>query len=106
MVEVAAVPLEAPIVDMTYDRFTNRLYLAEAGRPYRISRTHLMIDREQGRFFIEDRKSACGTLVEGETLGGRRTGGRRWLQDGDVIIIGGNHSPFMFKFRGNNGSGD
>jgi len=84
----------------------NHVYLAENSRPHRVSRRHLLIDQEGGRFYVEDERSACGTLVEGETLGGKREGGRRWLAHGDVITVGGNHSPFVFKFLGPDGSGD
>lgn len=76
----------------------NHVYLAEKDRPHRVSRRHLLINREGGRFYVEDRRSACGTLVDGVTLGGQREGGRRWLIHGAVIILGGNHSPFAFKF--------
>ena len=84
----------------------NDVYLAEHSRPQRVSRRHILIDQEGGRLDVEDQRSACGTLVEGEALGGQREGGRRWLNHGDVIIVGGNHSPFVFKFLGPNGSGD
>ena len=84
----------------------NHVYLPEHSRPHRVSRQHLLIDQEGGRFYVEDQRSACGTLVQGETLGGQREGGRRWLNHGDVIIVGGNHSPFVFKFLSHNGSGD
>ncbi len=84
----------------------NHVYLAEHSRPHRVSRQHIVIDQEGGRFYVEDQRSACGTLVEGEALGGQREGGRRWLNHGDVIIVGGNHSPFVFKFLSHNGSGD
>ena len=84
----------------------NHVYLAEHSRPHRVSRQHILIDQEGGRFYVEDQRSACGTLVEGEALGGQREGGRRWLNHGDVIIVGGNHSPFVFKFLGPRGSGD
>jgi pSer/pThr/pTyr-binding forkhead associated (FHA) protein len=90
----------------TDDEGPNNLYLAETDRPHRVSRKHLLIGEEGGRYYLEDRKSTCGTLVEGEAVGGRRQGGRRWLDDGDVIILGGNHSPFVFKFHRPNGSGD
>ena len=84
----------------------NHVYLAEHSRPHRISRQHILIDQEGDRFYVEDQRSACGTLVQGEALGGKREGGRRWLSHGDVITVGGNHSPFVFKFLGPNGSGD
>ncbi len=82
------------------DTGPNDLYLHESGRRHRISREHLLIGRQQDGFYIEDRQSACGTLVDGEQLGGKREGGRRPLVSGDVILLGGKHSPFAFKFAG------
>jgi pSer/pThr/pTyr-binding forkhead associated (FHA) protein len=76
----------------------NDLYLAEWGSRLRLSREHFLIGEAQGRYFLEDRRSALGTLVEGQTVGGARTGGRCELRDGDVIIAGGSGSPFVFKF--------
>jgi hypothetical protein len=76
----------------------NDLYLPEPGPRYRLSREHFLIGAEGEGYFLEDRGSACGTLVEGRTVGGARTGGRCALQEGDVIIPGGSGSHFAFKF--------
>jgi hypothetical protein len=76
----------------------NDLYLPESGPRLRLSREHFLIGEEGGRYFLEDRRSALGTLVEGRTVGGARTGGQCELRDGDVIIPGGSGSPFVFKF--------
>jgi len=91
----------------------NDLYLPESESPHRISRQHFLIgfDPQAGRFFIEDRASQCGTLVGAARIGGGRIGGRRLLQDGDVIRPGGEHSPYAFRFElprgiaGTNGDG-
>jgi hypothetical protein len=45
-----------------------------------------------------DRASFCGTLVEGELVGGKRRGGWRELANNDVIIVGTSESTFIFKF--------
>ncbi len=76
----------------------NDLYLPESGPRLRLSREHFLIGEEGGRYFLEDRRSALGTLVEGQTVGGARTGGQCELRDGDVIIPGGSGSQFVFKF--------
>jgi pSer/pThr/pTyr-binding forkhead associated (FHA) protein len=76
----------------------NDLYLPDPSPLLRLSREHFLIGEEDGRYFLEDRQSACGTLVEGRTIGGKRTGGRCELRDGDVIIPGGSGSHFVFKF--------
>jgi len=76
----------------------NDLYLLELGPRLRLSREHFLIGEEGGRYFLEDRRSSLGTLVEGRIVGGARTGGRCELRDGDVIIPGGSGSHFVFKF--------
>ncbi len=77
----------------------NDLYIVDIGEFFNISREHLMIEAEGNEFFITDLGSACGTIVEGKTLGGNRAGGRTQLHDQDVIILGTALSPFIFKFR-------
>ena len=63
-----------------------------------ISRTHLQIEFEHGRYFVRDRHSACGTIVNGQRIGGNHTGGRLEVRDGDVMVLGGTTSPFVFTF--------
>jgi predicted component of type VI protein secretion system len=76
----------------------NDLYLKDAGEPLNISREHFQIERRNGAFFLVDRNSMCGTIVEGETVGKGRNGGERRLQDGDVIIVGTSDSRQIIKF--------
>jgi hypothetical protein len=77
----------------------NDLYLLEAGEWVNVSREHFAIEREGDRYYLVDRGSACGTLVEGQRVGGDRAGGRTELRDQDVIVVGTANSPFVFKFR-------
>ncbi|HSD51261.1 MAG TPA: FHA domain-containing protein [Candidatus Methylomirabilis sp.] len=76
----------------------NDLYLPESGPRLRLSREHFLIGEEGGRYFLEDRRSALGTLVEGRSIGGARAGGQCELRAGDVIIPSGSGSQFVFKF--------
>jgi pSer/pThr/pTyr-binding forkhead associated (FHA) protein len=76
----------------------NDLYLTELGDVLNVSREHFRIERQGNEFFIVDRGSACGTLVEGDHVGDRRQGGRRSLENNDVIIVGTSESRFIFKF--------
>jgi predicted component of type VI protein secretion system len=76
----------------------NDLYLTDPGQLLNISREHFQIERRSGAFFLVDRNSACGTLVEGETIGKGRNGGERQLENGDVIIVGTSESRQAFKF--------
>ena len=75
------------------------LYLVDDGESFSVSREHFQIEAEGDRFFLTDCGSACGTIVEGCTVGGDRRSGRVEVHDHDVIIVGPATSPFVFKFR-------
>ncbi len=77
----------------------NDLYIVDKGDVLNVSREHFLIEHERGQYVLADRGSACGTIVEGRTVGGDRKGGRIELHDHDVIIVGTPNSPFVFKFR-------
>ena len=78
----------------------NDLYIAERSDLHNVSREHFAIERnDDGRYFLTDRRSVLGTVVEGHVLGGNRVGGVCELRDHDVVIIGNPTSPFIFKFR-------
>ena len=78
---------------------SNDLYLVEGAEPLNVSREHFEIDRAGAGYLLVDRASTCGTIVEGEIVGGDTRGGTRSLHDGDVIIVGSSRSPYAFKFR-------
>jgi len=77
----------------------NDLYLPDQDEPLNVSREHLQIDRDEQGFFLVDRGSTCGTIVEGVPLGGGKREDRAPLHDHDVIILGTSLSRFIFKFR-------
>jgi pSer/pThr/pTyr-binding forkhead associated (FHA) protein len=64
-----------------------------------VSRAHFQIDRAGAGYVLVDRESTCGTIVEGEIVGGGTRGGTIALHDGHVIIVGTSNSPYAFKFR-------
>lgn len=76
----------------------NDLYLSETGPLLNVSREHFQIEQRGGMFYLVERGSVCGTLVEGITLGKDRSGGERLLENGDVIIVGTSASRHAFKF--------
>ena len=76
----------------------NDLYLVDSGNLLNISREHFQIELRGDAFYLVDRKSMCGTLVEGETIGKNRNGGETRLENGDVIIVGTSESKQVFKF--------
>jgi pSer/pThr/pTyr-binding forkhead associated (FHA) protein len=78
---------------------TNDLNLIESSsNTQHISRGHFAIELLDGRFYLIDRGSACGTIVSGKRVGGNRTWGRTELQDGDEVIVGTHRSPYIFRF--------
>ena len=76
----------------------NDLYLLDPGKVLNISREHFQIEQRNGGFFLVDRNSMCGTVVEGETIGKGRNGGEKLLNNGDVIIVGTSDSKQILKF--------
>jgi len=77
----------------------NDLFLRDRGEPLNVSREHFAIDRGDTEYILVDRASTCGTIVEGQSVGGHARGGSISLHDGDVIIVGTSLSPYVFKFR-------
>lgn len=78
----------------TFD--VNDLLLVDT-EPFNVSKNHLAIDKEKNSYKIVDRGSFHGTIVNGETIGGRRNKGECYLKDGkNTMIIGKKDSPFVF----------
>ncbi len=70
------------------------------GEPYRISRNHCAIDREGDRFFVRDRGSTLGTIVNGRSIGLGSDSISAPLKAGEnKIRLGGEDSPFLFDLR-------
>lgn len=78
----------------------NDVYLRElhSSTTLHISGAHFAIEHVDGRFFLVDRGSACGTIVAGTRVRGRRTGGRTELRDGDEVVVGTGRSRYVFRF--------
>jgi hypothetical protein len=64
-----------------------------------VSREHFEIVKSKHGYELVDLGSSLGTIVDGELIGGKRTGGRAKLEDGSVIMVGSHHSGFIFRFR-------
>jgi len=80
-------------------RPTNELYLTEPEPATNVSRQHFQIEHNGAQYVLVDRQSRCGTIVEGQVVGGKHAGGAVPLREGDVIIVGTSASRFVFKFR-------
>lgn len=78
----------------------NELYLLDHGERLFISREHLQIEMtDNGELRVHDRGSACGTQVDGQTIGGRDTPGSAPLRDDSEIVIGTRESPYRFTVK-------
>jgi len=80
-------------------RPNNDPYLLEPDERLNVSREHFQIEHNGTCRVLVDRQSTCGTIVEGQLIGGNHAGGTTPLRDGDVIIVGTSSSRFVFKFR-------
>jgi hypothetical protein len=82
----------------SYTPSSNDLYLADDSELLNVSRQHLTIDESGSGFIVIDRGSACGTIVQGKSIGGKDRGGNCPLKDGDLIVIGIEGSPYQYQF--------
>ena len=76
----------------------NDIYLMDRGRFLQISREHFRIEKTETGYMVADRGSACGTSINTQKIGGEDRGGSYALEDGDIIKIGAEESPYIFKF--------
>ena len=76
----------------------NDIYLMDRGRFLQISREHFRIEKTETGYMVADRGSACGTSINTQIIGGEDRGGSYALDDGDIIKIGAEDSPYLFKF--------
>ncbi len=67
-------------------------------KPYQISRNHCSIEREGDHFFVRDRGSTVGTVVNDTAIGLAEDTLTCDLRGGDnEILLGADDSPFKFK---------
>ncbi len=91
---------EARVDRMKFDsgKSNNDLYLVDSGDLLNISREHLQIEKTENGYQLVDRRSACGTKIDGVEIGGKNKGGSIALHDGQVIGIGSKDSPYQYRF--------
>jgi len=76
---------------------SNDLPIAD-DKPYQISRNHCSIEREGDHFFVRDRGSTVGTVVNDKPIGLAEDTLTCDLHGGDnEILLGADDSPFKFK---------
>jgi pSer/pThr/pTyr-binding forkhead associated (FHA) protein len=75
----------------------NELVLLDT-EPYRISRAHCALALMNGRFFLLDRGSRRGTVVNGEPVGRGAGRYRAELRRGvNEVVLGGEGSPWRLR---------
>ncbi|WP_201353088.1 FHA domain-containing protein [Hydrogenimonas urashimensis] len=77
---------------------TNDIYLIDFGERLQISRDHLQIVEEDGKYYVIDDGSKCGTGVNEKRIGGDSDTERTEIEDGDTIVLGTSGSPYRYTF--------
>jgi CRP-like cAMP-binding protein len=79
------------------DVFSKTRLLIGDRMPYRVSRSHCAIEHEKGAYFIQDRGSKLGTIVNGISLGNGSKEHRVRLQTGkNSLVLGPANSTIRF----------
>jgi CRP/FNR family transcriptional regulator, cyclic AMP receptor protein len=66
--------------------------------PFRLSRSHFMIEKRDGSYYVRDLCSTLGTMVNGEPIGEHFRRDDAPLRTGEnEVIAGGVGSPFVFS---------
>jgi CRP/FNR family cyclic AMP-dependent transcriptional regulator len=66
--------------------------------PFRLSRSHFMIEKRDGGYQVRDLSSTLGTIVNGERIGDHFRADNAPLRAGEnEVIAGGVDSPFFFS---------
>ncbi len=76
----------------------NDSYLIDSGEFLQISREHCSIVSNGDTYMLQDRGSACGSMVNKFSVGGDDHQASIPLKDGDIITLGSKESPYKFKF--------
>ena len=66
--------------------------------PFRLSRTHFVIEKRDECYYVRDLSSTLGTIVNGEPIGNHFRGDDAPLRAGEnEVIAGGVDLPFVFS---------
>jgi hypothetical protein len=79
------------------DVFSKARLLIGDRMPYRVSRSHCAIEHEKGAYFVQDRGSQLGTIVNGTEIGGVAKKNRVGLKVGvNTLVLGPPNSEIRF----------
>lgn len=74
----------------------NDLYI-EDEIPFNVSKNHLSINFQGDQYYVLDRGSSIGTIVNGKNIGGKISNYKVVLRKGEnSLIIGSENSPYQF----------
>ncbi len=80
------------------DVFVSNDYLIRDEPPFQVSRNHCEIEREGSRYYILDRGSTFGTVVNGRRIGGMESQMVTPLHEGEnKLQLGNDKSPYQFN---------
>lgn len=80
--------------------FSANDFLIADHEPYQISRSHCSIEREGDHFFVRDRGSTLGTIVNGTPIGVQHSCLTVDLHAGqNTLVLGSARSPYQFKIE-------
>ena len=78
--------------------FVDNDMFIEDEMPYNVSKNHLSINLHGNQFYVLDRGSSLGTIVNGKNIGGNISDYKSVLNKGkNTMIIGSETSPYQFK---------
>lgn len=78
--------------------FVDNDMFIEDEMPYNVSKNHLSINFHGNQFYVLDRGSSLGTIVNGKNIGGNISDFKAVLNKGkNTMIIGSETSPYQFK---------
>ncbi|MCK4641365.1 MAG: cyclic nucleotide-binding domain-containing protein [Candidatus Marinimicrobia bacterium] len=78
--------------------FVDNDMFIEDEMPYNVSKNHLSINLHGNQFYVLDRGSSLGTIVNGKNIGGNISDYKAVLNKGkNTMIIGSETSPYQFK---------
>lgn len=80
--------------------FSTNDFVISDQEPYQVSRSHCSVEREGDHFFVRDRGSTLGTIVNDTPIGVHYATLTSDLRLGEnTITIGSNRSPYKFQIR-------
>jgi CRP-like cAMP-binding protein len=80
--------------------FSSNDFLIADHEPFQISRSHCSIEREGDHFFVRDRGSTLGTIVNGKPIGVQQDFLTGDLRKGEnTLVLGSARSAYQFKIE-------